>query len=124
MNHKRLIVDLDNTICTTINGDYINSIPNRKLIDKLFIYKTAGFTITIFTSRNMRTFNGNIKLIESHTLPIIKLWLESNLVPYDEIIVGKPWCGLHGFYIDDRAVRPSEFIENDYNSLSHLMNIS
>ena len=44
-----------------------------------------------------------------NTLPIIKDWLLANNVPYDEIIIGKPWCGMNGFYVDDRAIGPSEF---------------
>mgnify|MGYP000114816493 FL=1 len=39
---KRLIFDLDNTICETINGDYANSIPRTAIINKLKEYKNNG----------------------------------------------------------------------------------
>ena len=69
----------------------------------------------------MRTYEGNVGKINIHTLPVIIQWLEQHEVPYDEIIVGKPWCGHEGFYIDDRAVRPSEFAELDFEGINQLL---
>ena len=63
----------------------------------------------------------NTPLVSAHTLPIIIEWLDKHNVPYDEIIVGKPWCGTDGFYIDDRAIRPSEFLRYDYNEIINLI---
>lgn len=106
---KNLIVDLDGTLTQANTNDYRNVLPRKDVIAKLAEYKSSGFTITIATARNMRTFEGNIGKINIHTLPIIIEWLEKHSVPYDEILVGKPWCGHEGFYIDDRSIRPSEF---------------
>jgi capsule biosynthesis phosphatase len=58
----------------------------------------------------MRTYNRNIGEINVHTLPIILDFLNKYEIPYDEVIVGKPWCGFGGFYVDDKAIRPSEFV--------------
>lgn len=82
---------------------------NIKVIAKLKEYKSQGFRITIYTSRNMRTFKGDIEKIKANTLPQILAWLEKHAVPYDDIVIGKPWCGFDGFYVDDKAIRPSEF---------------
>ena len=60
MHMKKLVMDLDDTICSTTNGDYGNSIPNISVIDKLIKYKKDGFYIIIHSSRNMRTYEGNI----------------------------------------------------------------
>lgn len=117
---KRLIFDLDDTICSTVNQDYANSIPNKNLIAKLREYKENGFEIIINTSRNMRTFEGNEGKINKHTLPIIISWLEKHDIPYDEIYVGKPWCGFEGFYIDDKSIRPNEFTELSYEQILEL----
>src|SRR5690606_29179535 len=57
----------------------------------------------------MNTYGGNVGLINANTLPIILDWLARHEVPFDEVVVGKPWCGEGGFYVDDRALRPSEF---------------
>ena len=69
----------------------------------------------------MRTFDGEIGKINVHTLPIIIDWLKENDVPYDEVIVGKPWCGKDGFYIDDRALRPNEFIEMSESEIISML---
>jgi len=106
---KKIVMDLDNTICVTKNSDYKNSRPVNKVIDKMIEFKKLGFYIIINTARNMRTFDGNIGKINANTLPVILNWLEKHNVPYDEILVAKPWCGFDGFYVDDKAIRPSEF---------------
>jgi len=118
---KRLIVDLDNTISITSKGDYLNSKPNIELIDMLQEYKRKGFEIVIFTSRNMRTHKNNIGKINIYTLPNILDWLNTSNVPFDEVIVGKPWCGFEGFYVDDKAIRPSEFISNSYEQIQEIL---
>jgi len=118
---KRLILDLDDTICTTINGDYQNSKPIEPVIEKIRHYKEQGFTIVINTSRNMRTYKGVVGLINKNTLPIIMEWLDRHDVPYDEILVGKPWCGFEGFYVDDKAIRPNEFVDLSYEEIQGLI---
>lgn len=118
---KRLIFDLDETLCSTINGDYVNSTPIWPVIEKLREYKANGFEIAISTSRNMRTYAGNTGKIAANTLPIIIDWLRRHDVPFDEIYVGKPWCGTEGFYIDDRAIRPQELVNLSYPEIMQLI---
>jgi capsule biosynthesis phosphatase len=120
-NSKRLIVDLDNTISFTINGDYLNSKPIKPTIDMLKRYHDDGWEIIINSSRNMRTYDCNVGKINIYTLPNIVSWLNKYEVPYDEIIVGKPWCGYDGFYIDDKAIRPSEFNSMNLNEIHALL---
>lgn len=118
---KRLIVDLDDTICKTDNGDYANSFPRKEFIKQLHAYKSQGFEIVISTSRNVRTYEGNLGKINANTLPVIIEWLAENDVPYDEIYMAKPWCGFAGFYIDDKAIRPSEFLKYSYEEIKALL---
>ena len=118
---KKLIVDLDGTLTMADTPDYRNVLPRVDVIEQLRIYKDDGFEIVIFTARNMRTFDGNVGKINVHALPIITEWLDTHKVPYDEIIVGKPWCGKSGFYIDDRAIRPSEFATLSPDEISTLL---
>ncbi|MCJ2006267.1 capsular biosynthesis protein [Methylobacterium sp. J-092] len=108
---KRLVIDLDDTLTVPdATRSYADKEPNLPLVAKLHAYKAMGFEIIIQTARNMRTHNNSIGKINAQTLPVIIAWLHEHAVPYDEIYVGKPWCGLDGFYVDDRAVRPSEFV--------------
>ena len=119
---KRLVVDLDDTL--TKNNPtlaYSDKEPNLPLIEKLWEYKSQGFEILIQTARNMRTYQGAIGKINANTLPVIIEWLKKHDVPYDEIYIGKPWCGTEGFYIDDRAVRPSEFLSLTFEEINRLI---
>ena len=121
---KRLIFDLDDTLCFTEGGNYRQSRPNLEVIAKLRDYHAQGFTIVISSSRNMRTYEGNVGKINANTLPIIVEWLNKHEVPFDEIYIGKPWCGQQGFYIDDKAVRPDEFASKTYEEICSLVGIS
>jgi capsule biosynthesis phosphatase len=118
---KRLIFDLDNTLCTTQKGDYAHATPHYDMIEKLKSYRLQGFEIIISTSRNMQTYQCNTGKIAANTLPIIIDWLNQHHVPFDEIYIGKPWCGTEGFYIDDRAIRPKEFLTLSYPELIQLI---
>ena len=117
---KKIIVDLDGTITLANTANYKSVLPNIELIEILKKYKSLGYEIVICTARNMRTYEGNIGKININTLPIIIEWLDRNDVPYDEILVGKPWCGDEGFYVDDRAIRPSEFTSLSLEKINNL----
>lgn len=119
---KKLIIDIDMTL-TKGKGPigYEDAIVNEELVAKLRGYKKQVFTIVLNTSRNMNSYNNNIGLINKNTLPIIINWLDENNIPYDEIYVGKPWCGHEGFYVDDKAIRPSEFINKTYEEIVELL---
>ena len=110
-----LIVDIDGTLCPINKPDenYEDLIPYQEIINKLKQYHDNGSKIILFTSRNMRTYNGDIGKINKYTAPILISWLEKWDIPYDEIIYGKPWMK-NCFYIDDRAIRPDEFISDKF----------
>ena len=116
-----LIFDIDNTICTTENGDYANSVPNLSVVELLRLRKDEGFYIVLFTSRNMRSYDGSIGKINKFTVPVLVDWLFKHEIPYDELIVGKPWPGPDGYYIDDRSIRPSEFLTLSHKQILSLL---
>jgi len=119
---KRLVFDLDGVL--TIDDpsrSYADREPNLAVIEKLRDYKTQGFEIVICSARNMRTFGGQVGKINANTLPVMIDWLRRHQVPFDEIHVGKPWCGDEGFYVDDRAVRPSEFVALSLEQIQALI---
>ena len=119
---KRIVIDLDDTLSSKADGEsYDKALPKQAVINQLKRYQSLGYTVCIFTARNMRTFDGNVGKINAITLPVIIDWLQKYQVPYDEIIVGKPWCGHDGFYVDDRAIRPSEFVELDHDQIENLL---
>ncbi|MDB5374396.1 MAG: capsular biosynthesis protein [Belnapia sp.] len=108
---QRLVLDLDGTLTEDDPAlAYPDKRPNLPLVEQLRRYKAAGFTIIVQSARNMRTHQGNIGLINAQTLPVIIDWLRRHDIPFDEVHIGKPWCGTEGFYVDDRAIRPDEFV--------------
>ncbi len=68
----------------------------------------------------MNSYQGNIGLINARTAKVLLQWLEKWEIPYDEIIYGKPWPGHQGFYVDDRTVRPDEFLKYNLEELEKL----
>ena len=119
---KTLVFDIDGTICDEQSDlDYADRLPHIPMIEKIRDYKALGFKIIFFTARNMRTYQGSLGKINANTLPVLIEWLKKHKVPYDEIHVGKPWCGVEGYYIDDRAIRPSEFLTKTADDIRRLL---
>lgn len=119
---KVIVVDLDGTLCSIRReGELYDVDPYYPVVEKLRAYKENGFYIIIDTARNMRTYHGNIGKINANTLKSILAWLDRHQIPYDEIHVGKPWAGRRGFYIDDRSIRPSEFLNSTYEEIMKLI---
>ena len=119
---NKIIIDLDSTLTIAAeNEPYQNRRPNIEVVRRLEEFKSLGYTIVVFTARNMRTYEGNIGKINIFTLPLILDWLKQHKIPFDEVIVGKPWCGRDGFYVDDRAVRPNEFAALTPDELMKLL---
>ena len=125
-NVLTFIVDIDGTLCPIKGKDerYEDLIPYSEIVDKLRKYHDDGVRIILFTSRNMNTYNGSIGLINANTAKILLSWLDRWKIPYDEIIYGKPWPGHFGYYVDDRAVRPDEFLKYNPDELKELCNKS
>ena len=117
-----LIFDVDGTLCPIKKKEeqYIDLIPDEQMVEKLKYYKENGAKIVLFSSRNMNSYHGNLGLINANTAVIMQEWLKKWNIPYDEILFGKPWPGHKGLYIDDRAVRPDEFLEYSFDELEEI----
>lgn len=111
-DNKVIVVDVDGTL-TGERGpgqSYAELSAEPSVVQRIRSLKEQGFWIILYTSRNMRTYDGNIGRIMCHTAPVLVEWLTRHEIPYDELHFGKPWCGHDGFYVDDRAIRPREFV--------------
>lgn len=116
------VIDIDGTLCPLKrnNERYEDIVPYKDVVERIRYYSRRGAKIVLFTSRNMNSYNGNIGLINKNTAKILLDWLDKWKIPYDEIIYGKPWPGHKGFYVDDRTVRPNEFVDNSVEELERL----
>ncbi len=117
------IFDVDGTLCPIKkeNERYEDIVPYPDMVEKIKEYKALGARIVFHTSRNMNSYNGNIGLINVNTARVLLDWLDKWEIPYDEIIYGKPWPGHNGFYVDDRTVRPSEFLSKSVEELGEIV---
>jgi len=113
--HQRrtLVVDIDKTICESPRGkDYSKCEPIEPVCEKLREENNKGTYIILYTSRNVRTFKGNIGLINKYTNVVLAEWLKNNNIPYDEIYFNKPWGFGDLNYIDDKFLSIEEFKSN------------
>lgn len=116
------IFDIDGTICPIKKKDesYEDLVPFQAIVDKIREYKKGGAKIILFTSRNMNSYQNNLGLINANTAKVILQWLDKWDIPYDEIYYGKPWPGHRGYYVDDRTVRPDEFLKYTEEELNAI----
>ncbi len=114
-----IVMDVDGTLCEkkTPDQSYEDVEPKLEVIELLRQYRSQGFYVIISTSRNMNTYDGNIGLITANTAKILMSWLDRHEVPYDELYVGKPWGGAGGFCVDDKTIRPDEFLNLSYEEI-------
>ena len=122
-SEKCIVMDIDGTLCPIKQSgqEYADLVPYPEVIARLREYKAQGFYIILYTARNMRTYEGNVGLIQANTAPVLWEWLEKHDIPYDEIHMGKPWPGKGGFYVDDKTIRPDEFLNLDYDQIQELI---
>ena len=110
---KTLVLDIDKTICESPPGkDYSKCKPIESVCSKLRKENNKGTYIILYTSRNVRTFKGNIGLINKYTNVVLSEWLKNNNIPYDEIYFNKPWGFGDLNYIDDKFLSIEEFKSN------------
>lgn len=116
------VFDIDGTLCPIKKQEekYEDMIPYPEMVERIREYKAQGAKITLFTSRNMNSYGGNIGLINANTAKVLLAWLDKWEIPYDEIIYGKPWPGHNGYYVDDRTVRPDEFLNCSVEELDEI----
>lgn len=100
---------MDGTICSqTYNNTYKEATPRLDVIAKMHELYDAGWHITIFTARGMRTYKNDVNLIERQYRQMTEDWLLKHQVPYHRLMFGKPPGDR---YVDDRGATPEEFVE-------------
>ncbi len=116
------VFDIDGTLCPLKKKGqkYEDLVPYPEMVEKIRAYKADGAKIVFYTSRNMNTYESNIGKINVNTGRLIFAWLDKWQVPYDEVVFGKVWPGFNGFYVDDRTVRPDEFLKYNVETLAKI----
>lgn len=120
---KKLVLDVDLTL-TRGKPDgvsYSDVEPRWDVVQRVHQYQQEGFEVILLSARGMRTYANSVGKLNANVLPELIGWLDRHGIPYDEVHIGKPWCGHEGFYVDDRAVRPSEFLRWSREELQTML---
>jgi capsule biosynthesis phosphatase len=120
---RAIVVDVDGTLCPIKQPHerYPDLLPEPRMLARIRALHEEGWRIILHSARGMRTHDGNAGQIGKHVAPIMLQWLAKHDIPFDELHLGKPWPGRQGIYVDDRAVRPREFVELSFQELDALM---
>lgn len=118
-----IVMDVDGTLCPLRepHQSYADLDPIPEMVALMRQYKNKGFTIILYSSRSMNSYNGNLGQINAKTGKQMMEWLDNHQIPYDEMYLGKPWAGKGGFYVDDKAIRPDEFLALSYTEILKLV---
>jgi hypothetical protein len=92
------IVDIDGTICHTINSDYENSYPLSTHIDKINKLFDNGHTIIYWTARGMNSGKDHTELTRKQLIE----WG----CKFHDLRMNKP---VYDVWIDDKAIEAVEF---------------
>jgi capsule biosynthesis phosphatase len=125
-SNRVLVLDVDGTVChlLTEGVTYSSVEPVASVVDRVRELHADGWRIVFYTARRMRSLEGNLGAITAKVVPELANWLDRNEIPYDEIHIGKPWAGHDGFYVDDRAIRPDEFVDLSLDEIRKLTGLA
>jgi hypothetical protein len=98
--------DIDGTICTNTNGDYLNAVPYPSVIAEINRLYAAGHRIMLATARGFTT---GIDWREE-----TERQLEAWGVSRHELHMGKPGADI---YIDDKALNFADWTGSGYKSV-------
>lgn len=92
--------DLDETLCRTTGLEYDKAEPLTSRIQRVNELYDAGNTILVFTARGSQTGLDHSDLTRTQ--------LDKWGLRFHELILGKPAADI---YVDDRAIRDSDFFQ-------------
>jgi capsule biosynthesis phosphatase len=118
---KVLVFDIDDTLTIDNSSkDYRTKEPRTEVIKKLQEYKQKGYKIILHTARRMKTYSNDEAKVVANISQITLDWLNHHQVPYDGIKFGKPHAE-NGFYVDDKTIRPDEFLKLTEDEIFNLL---
>lgn len=95
---KKLIIDIDGTICSDTNGNYSKAKPLVDRIEHFNNLYDEGYEINYWTARGSNTGKDWSEL----TVRQLKSWG----VKYHSLKLGKP---IYDFWIDDKAINVDDY---------------
>ena len=118
---RTLVVDLDGTLTIDDPGrSYAEKLPNMEVVRKVREYAEKGYEIVVHSSRRMLTHGGDEARVLADIGATTLDWLKRHNIPFHGVRFGKPFAN-EAFYVDDKAVRPSEFLSLSEEELLQLV---
>ena len=103
------VFDIDGTLCTNTDGDYLKAQPLYDRIELVNILAKNN-KIVLHTARGMGRHENNAQKAIEEFYELTKQQLADWGVKYDQLFLGKP---AGDYYIDDKGVRDEEFFNNE-----------
>ena len=103
---RTFVFDVDGTICSTSNGNYLNAKPFFERIKKINELYEQGNTIIFFTARGMGSSINDINSSKEKYEKLTRNQLMNWGVKYHNLFLGKP---AGDFYIDDKGISDKDF---------------
>ena len=100
------VFDLDGTLCTDTDGEYLNAVPIIERIARVNELFDEGNHIVILTARGMGSTDNDSELAKLKWEEFTKVQLRTWGVKYHKLFLGKPSGDV---YIDDKGVSDSDF---------------
>jgi hypothetical protein len=91
--------DIDGTLCTNTEGDYLNAEPFAERINHVNTLFESGHTIKLFSARGSTTGTDWYE----NTVRQLTEWG----VSFHELILGKPFADI---FVDDRAIHSDTYL--------------
>ncbi len=103
------VFDIDGTLCTNTNGDYLKAQP---LYDRIEVVNNLAKNnnIVLYTARGMGRHKNNAQKANEEFYDLTKKQLQEWGVQYDHLFLGKP---AGDYYIDDKGIKDAEFFDNE-----------
>lgn len=99
-NMKTYVFDIDGTICTIADGNYVNAKPFQDRIKIINFLYDSGHCIIFNTARGMGRYNNNFDQAYLNFYEITKCQLQTWGVKYHQLFMGKPAGDI---YVDDKS---------------------
>lgn len=106
----KYVFDLDGTLCTNTNGDYINAQPFKERIGCVNRLYDEEHQIIIHTARGMGTGQNNQITAMNKYYSLTEKQLDGWGIKYHYLILGKPAADI---YVDDKGVNDNEFFKRN-----------
>lgn len=113
---RRIVCDIDDTISLTLNRDWNNAKPIQSVIDKINTFYDNGWEVYLITARGQLSCNGDVQSAENKYRKSLEEWLVKHGVKYHVLSFNKI---LAQYYIDDKGLRPDEFVNLDIQILNN-----